>query len=162
MSGACWLRSVLHVFISNQKLFVSMSLLAAFLARNVCIPVPQSQSLLLLPRLVGCLRGSTRSRNEINFVSTHSVPSSIMHNFCLAVKKESGWCNEWCSLLCWGHVVGVGERVCWFVQVEECCISVYSGSALCLEQTLGLRLNISPRPRCALFRKERGATHSRK
>lgn len=47
--------------------------------------------------------------------------------------------------------------MCWFVQVEECCSSVYTGSALCLEQTLGLRLNISPRPCCALCRKEGGA-----
>lgn len=50
--------------------------------------------------------------------------------------------------------------MCWFVQVEECSSSVYSGSALCLEQTLGLRLNISPRPCCALCTNRGGATRS--
>lgn len=50
--------------------------------------------------------------------------------------------------------------MCWFVQVEECSSSVYSGSALCLEQTIGLRLNISPRPCCALCTNRGGATRS--
>lgn len=157
MSGACRRRSVFHVFISNRDSFcvhVTARCISLMKRSHSCPSVPKltpTPSFSLMSQWV-------YEKHKLNKSRQHAFHSIFNHASFLSRSEKSEWCNEWRTLLCWGHVGGVGGRVCWFVQVEECCSSVYSGSALCLEQTLGLRLNISPRPCCALCRNKGGAT----